>query len=155
MYYLLILFSLPVFLPVVTLSDATEEESDDTATATDTVTVADVPVPDSYISGIKSYLKWTPDDLYAHHESSQSQDHLLYQQSPHQQDPVQERSLSLEPGLGWAVGTAILIFAFANTVIVGSTLVVTYTIYQILVSVLAVVAPSVATMFVSLLGPLG
>ena len=95
-------------------------------------------------------FQWAPDDLHAHHEPSQSQEHLLYQQ-----DPVQERSLSLEPGLGWAVGTAILIFAFANTVIVGSTMVVTYTIYQVLVSVLAVVAPSVATMFVSLLGPLG
>ena len=52
-------------------------------------------------------FQWAPDDLHAHHEPSQSQEHLLYQQ-----DPVQERSLSLEPGLGWAVGTAILIFAF-------------------------------------------
>ena len=94
-------------------------------------------------------FQWAPDDLHAHHEPSQSQEHLLYQQSPQQQDPVQERSLSLEPGLGWAVGTAILIFAFANTVIVGSTMVVTYTIYQVLVSVLAVVAPSVATICLS------
>ena len=54
MYYLLILFSLPVFLPVVTLSDATDEERNDLATATDTTPVADVPVPDSYISRIKS-----------------------------------------------------------------------------------------------------
>ena len=78
MYYLLILFSLPVFLPVVTLSDATDEERNDLATATDTTPVADVPVPDSYISRIKSKLKWAPDDLHAHHEPSQSQEHFLY-----------------------------------------------------------------------------
>jgi len=57
----------------------------------------------------------------------------------------EERSMS--KGIGWAAATAILIFAFSNTVIVGATVVVTYVLYQVLISALAVVAPEVAGVF--------
>ena len=63
---------------------------------------------------------------------------------------IEERSL-FEPGLGWGISIAIGIFAFANTILIGSTMAVTYVIYQILVNVLAVLAPGVASIFSNLL----
>jgi len=60
-------------------------------------------------------------------------------------DSPEERSMS--KGIGWAAATAILIFAFSNTVIVGATVVVTYVLYQVLISALAIVAPEVAGVF--------
>ena len=63
---------------------------------------------------------------------------------------IQERSL-FTPGLGWGISVAIGIFAFANTILIGSTMAVTYVIYQILVDVLAVLAPGVASIFSNLL----
>ena len=78
-------------------------------------------------------------DSTSYSESSEADD---------ENDVPQDRSLSVTgPGLGWAASTAIMIFAFANTVLVGSTLVVTYITYQILISVLAVVVPNVALTF--------
>ena len=51
------------------------------------------------------------------------------------------------PGLGWAAATAIMIFAFVNTVLVGSTLLVSLVMYNALVSLLSVVAPGLAVTF--------
>ena len=156
MSFLLFLFAFS--LPVVLLDEGVEEEVVDPVTD---ISPLNEPLPDSYISGLKSYLRWSPDNLHAHHEpgdqhtATAPEQNQSYQEQFQQQETVQERSLSLQPGIGWAVGTAIIIFAFANTVLVGSTMVVTYTIYQILLSVLAVLAPSTASVFASLLGPLG
>ena len=86
-----------------------------------------------------SYTASTALNSTSYSESSEADD---------ENDVPQDRSLSVTgPGLGWAASTAIMIFAFANTVLVGSTLVVTYITYQILISVLAVVAPNVALTF--------
>ena len=117
---------------------ATLEEEDGES---DIVTVADVPdVPDN--PGLGSYFKWTQSSLHEHHEAP-----VLDNQEP----TIQERSLAVPViSFGWIAGTAVLIFAFANTVIIGSTMFVTYTIYQILVSVLAVVAPQMAQAFADL-----
>ena len=143
MYFL---FNIAVLYSLVSSNEAAEVEVDDLA-VTDISPVID-PVPESYMSGLKSYLRWSPDNLHAHHNPSQDQ----FSQHQPEHDYPQDRSLSLHPGLGWAVGTAIMIFAFANTVLVGSTLAVTYIIYQILLSVLAVIAPGAASVFASLLG---
>eukprot|EP00092_Neocalanus_flemingeri_P004888 GFUD01005260.1.p1 GENE.GFUD01005260.1~~GFUD01005260.1.p1 ORF type:complete len:143 (-),score=19.42 GFUD01005260.1:458-886(-) len=127
-------------LPAFALMDDTTEATADTA-------VADVPVIDtSYSSGLPSFLKWTPDSLHAHHEAPKDDEPLP------KQETIEERSFVGPHGFtfGWAAGTAVLIFAFANTVIIGSTLMVTYTLYQVLVSVLAVVAPNLALVFASL-----
>eukprot|EP00092_Neocalanus_flemingeri_P016101 GFUD01017428.1.p1 GENE.GFUD01017428.1~~GFUD01017428.1.p1 ORF type:complete len:143 (-),score=18.69 GFUD01017428.1:584-1012(-) len=127
-------------LPAFVLMDDTIEASTDTA-------VADVPVTDtSYSSGLPSFLKWTSDSLHAHHEAPKDDEPLP------KQETIEERSFvgPHDFTFGWAAGTAVLIFAFANTVIIGSTLMVTYTLYQVLVSVLAVVAPNLASVFASL-----
>ena len=63
-------------------------------------------------------------------------------------DPGDKEGRSLQSGLGWAAATAIMIFAFSNTVIVGATLVISYILYQVVVMALAVIAPGVATVFV-------
>ena len=47
-------------------------------------------------------------------------------------------------GLGLAAGTAILIFAFSNTVIIAATLVITYVLYHVLITAVAVLAPGLA-----------
>ena len=56
----------------------------------------------------------------------------------------EERSLTVGGGLGLAAGTAILIFAFSNTVIIAATLVITYILYHILITAVAVLAPGLA-----------
>ena len=56
----------------------------------------------------------------------------------------EERSLTVGGGLGLAAGTAILIFAFSNTVIISATLVITYILYQVLITAVAVLAPDLA-----------
>ena len=63
-------------------------------------------------------------------------------------DPDDKEGRSLQSGLGWAAATAIMIFAFSNTVIVGATLVISYILYQVVIMALAVIAPGVATVFV-------
>ena len=135
-----------LLLPVLSLSDTTEEGSETVAAP-----VGDVPLADASYSGFQSFLKWTPDSLHAHHEAPQDQDQD--QELPQeQQDPAEERSVAVGGfSFGWTAGTALLIFAFANTIIIGSTLVVTYTIYQILVSVVAVFSPKIAAVFAGLL----
>ena len=62
--------------------------------------------------------------------------------------PDDKEGRSLQSGLGWAAATAIMIFAFSNTVIVGATLVISYILYQVVIMALAVIAPGVATVFV-------
>ena len=62
--------------------------------------------------------------------------------------PLDKEERGLKQGLGWAAATAILIFAFSNTVIVGATLVISYILYQIVITALAVMAPGVAAIFV-------
>ena len=56
----------------------------------------------------------------------------------------EERSLTVGGGLGLAAGTAILIFAFSNTVIIAATLVITYILYHVLITAVAVLAPGLA-----------
>ena len=63
-----------------------------------------------------------------------------------------ERRLTVEGGLGWAAGTAILIFAFSNTVIVAATLVVTYILYHILITAVGILAPGMAVAMAQFLG---
>jgi len=63
-------------------------------------------------------------------------------------DEIEQRSVS--PGIGWAVTMAILIFAAANTLIIGATLAVTATVYKSLVSFLAIVSPPAAAALGSL-----
>ena len=62
--------------------------------------------------------------------------------------PLDKEERGLQTGLGWAAATAILIFAFSNTVIVGATLVISYILYQVVITALAVMAPGVAAVFV-------
>ena len=62
--------------------------------------------------------------------------------------PLDKEERGLKQGLGWAAATAILIFAFSNTVIVGATLVISYILYQVVITALAVMAPGVAAVFV-------
>lgn len=62
-------------------------------------------------------------------------------------DGHQSEERSVET-LGWAAATAILIFAFSNTVIVGATLVISYILYQVVITALAVMAPGLAAVFV-------
>ena len=62
--------------------------------------------------------------------------------------PLDKEERGLKQGLGWAAATAILIFAFSNTVIVGATLVISYILYQVVITALAVMAPGVAAIFV-------
>ena len=62
-------------------------------------------------------------------------------------DSHQNEERSVE-SLGWAAATAILIFAFSNTVIVGATLVISYILYQVVITALAVMAPGVAAVFI-------
>ena len=62
--------------------------------------------------------------------------------------PLEKEERGLQTGLGWAAATAILIFAFSNTVIVGATLVISYILYQVVITALAVMAPGVAAVFV-------
>ena len=61
--------------------------------------------------------------------------------------PLDKEERGLKQGLGWAAATAILIFAFSNTVIVGATLVISYILYQVVITTLAVMAPGVAAVF--------
>ena len=63
-----------------------------------------------------------------------------------------ERGLTVGGGLGWAAGTAILIFAFSNTVIVAATLVVTYILYHILITAVGILAPGMAVAMAKFLG---
>ena len=56
----------------------------------------------------------------------------------------EERSLTVGGGLGLAAGTAILIFAFSNTVIIAATLVITYILYHVLITAVSVLAPGLA-----------
>ena len=56
------------------------------------------------------------------------------------------RSLAVGGGFGWVVGIAIAIFAAANTLIIGATIAVTVSVYQSLISFLAVVSPPVSTL---------
>ena len=62
--------------------------------------------------------------------------------------PLDKEERGLKQGLGWAAATAILMFAFSNTVIVGATLVISYILYQVVITALAVMAPGVAAVFV-------
>ena len=50
--------------------------------------------------------------------------------------------------VGWAAATAILIFAFSNTIIVGATLTISYILYQVVITALSVVAPGAAAVFI-------
>ena len=61
----------------------------------------------------------------------------------------EERGLA--GGLGWAAGTAILIFAFSNTVIVAATLVITYVLYHVLITSVGVLAPGMAALMAKFL----
>ena len=63
----------------------------------------------------------------------------------------EERSLTVGGGLGLAAGTAILIFAFSNTVIISATLVITYILYHILITVVKVLAPGLAAVMAKFL----
>ena len=54
-------------------------------------------------------------------------------------------------GFGWAAGTALLIFAFSNTVIIGATMTISYILYQVVIAALAIMAPGVATVFTKFL----
>ena len=56
----------------------------------------------------------------------------------------EERAPTVGGGLGLAAGTAILIFAFSNTVIIAATLVITYILYHILITAVGVLAPGLA-----------
>ena len=62
-----------------------------------------------------------------------------------------ERSLTVGGSLGWAAGTAILIFAFSNTVIVAATLVITYILYHVLITSVGVLAPGMAALMAKFL----
>ena len=57
---------------------------------------------------------------------------------------VTKEERGLAGGLGWAAGTAILIFAFSNTVIVAATLVITYVLYHVLITSVGILAPGMA-----------
>ena len=54
-------------------------------------------------------------------------------------------------GFGWAAATALLIFAFSNTVIIGATMTISYILYQVVIAALAIMAPGVATVFTKFL----
>ena len=63
--------------------------------------------------------------------------------------PLEEREeRGLKEGMWWAAATAILIFAFSNTVIMGATLMISYLLYQVVITALAVMVPGLATVFV-------
>ena len=137
------------YLILLILSTASECFSQTTEeTEVEAPVVVEAPVANSALGGLKSYLNWSSDPirLHAHHEPRQDKED--------QQDPAEERAFH---GLsfGWTVSTAILIFAFANTIIIGGTLVVSYAFYQLIVSVLAVVAPAMAKTFVGLVDFVG
>ena len=63
----------------------------------------------------------------------------------------EERSLTVGGGLGLAAGTAILIFAFSNTVIIAATLVITYILYHVLITAVAILAPGLASVMAKFL----
>ena len=63
----------------------------------------------------------------------------------------EERSLTVGGGLGLAAGTAILIFAFSNTVIIAATLVITYILYHVLITSVGVLAPGMAALMAKFL----
>ena len=63
----------------------------------------------------------------------------------------EERSLTVGGGLGFAAGTALLIFAFSNTVIISATLVITYILYHVLITAVAVLAPGLAAVMAKFL----
>jgi len=109
--------------------------------------------PDNFNSDVNfGSTEESPDQHQNHSEGSSGNVHVPPNAIPYCypypytsfQSP-EERSMS--QGIGWAAATAILIFAFSNTVIVGATVVVTYVLYQVLISALAVVAPEISRKF--------
>ncbi|XP_023338402.1 uncharacterized protein LOC111709053 [Eurytemora carolleeae] len=69
----------------------------------------------------------------------------------------QERSIELV-SIGWIAAGGMLVFAFVNTILLGATVMITFNIFQWLLSALALVAPAfaatVAPFFAAVTAPL-
>jgi len=82
--------------------------------------------------------KRIPSGLSKHHG------HLHTHMQP--QDMPEERSLSIV-SIGWVVAGAMVVFAFVNTILLGSTIFITVALFQWLFAAMKIVAPSIALAF--------